>query len=647
MSRGTAPPPASIIIATRNRPDHLEACLARLLVEAPDQAEIIVADQSDGDASERIVRGSAPDPRVRYVRCPPEGAGAARNAGCSAARSDLLLLVDDDCRVEPGWFGAWVSFMASCPRVGIAFGTVLAGPATAAGWLPAFEAPAVAVLAGRGLFLRLGEAVGMGANMAVRRTAWLAADGFDELLGPGAPFRAADDIDLAYRAARKRWQIAQTSGPQVTHVGFRADRDAGRLAETYLYGAGAAYMKHIRCGDAFAALVLGRSLSVQAVGVARNLATGRRPLGARSLPWYLIGAWRSLGQPVDGRSRRYLPRTPRRASAGAPACTSSPGGARPEGSGRTASGVRVSVCVATRNRGAAISPTLASLRRLDHDSFEVIVVDQSTDLLTEAAFRAVAEGDPRFHYVPSPTVGKSVACNIALAHAGGEVVAFTDDDCIAPHDWLTGMERTLARDPALAMVCGGITTPPGDRRQHLTTRFLPTRDRHHRSPWAVGQTFGIGGGNVAFRTQALRAAGGFDEVLGVGGPLRAAEDRDILYRLLRGGEEVMVVREPAVEHHELKETATEGRLLLGGYAFGEGAMCMKHLRLGDPAAALPMLVSGPYLRLRWGNILRLRRPTGAYILAEFVRGGMVSLRYPVDRDSRTFAPRPTGAVRRP
>jgi hypothetical protein len=150
----------------------------------------------------------------------------------------------------------------------------------------------------------------MGANMAVRRAAWLAIGGFDETLGGGAPFRAAEDIDFAYRAASVGWKVAQTSGPRVRHLGLRHGRDAAALAEAYLFGAGAVYMKNIRCGDAYAALLLARALTVQGLRIVRSIATGERPLGARSIPWYVIGAFRSFAYPVDRDTRRYVREVP-------------------------------------------------------------------------------------------------------------------------------------------------------------------------------------------------------------------------------------------------------------------------------------------------------------------------------------------------
>jgi GT2 family glycosyltransferase len=281
-------------------------------------------------------------------------------------------------------------------------------------------------------------------------------------------------------------------------------------------------------------------------------------------------------------------------------------------------------------------PTLQSLQRLDHDSFEVIVVDQSTDRRTERAFSEVVGDDPRFFYVSSATMGRSAACNLAAARARGSTLAFTDDDCIPPSDWLTEMEAALARHPDVAMVCGGITPGLDGDPLYLTPQFMPVSERLYRSPWALFRTFGVGGGNTVFRAEALRSAGSFDEVLGVGAPLKAGEDRDILFRILRRGHAVLVVTTPVVEHREAKEMATEGRRLLWDYAYAEGALCMKHLRLGDPAAILPVLLLGPYLRLRWSNIIRLRRPTGMYTLAAFMSGAVAGLHYRVNRGPRTF-----------
>jgi GT2 family glycosyltransferase len=279
-----------------------------VLADVDGRAEIIIVDQSEDGATLDVVSGFRHQACLRYVRCTSRrGAGASRNLGASLAPGEVLLFVDDDCCVEPGWYGAWTSFMASSDTVGVAFGTVLAGVRPTPGaWLPVFEPPTSALISSRRVFWRTGEAIGMGANMAVRRAAWLALDGFDELLGPGAPLRSAEDVDIAYRAVRAGWDLAHTVGPRVRHFGLRAGRGASSLAETYLFGAGAMYMKHARCGDTYAALLLARACTLQAGRVLRNVAGRRHPLGARSLPWYLVGACRSSGYPIERSTRRYV-----------------------------------------------------------------------------------------------------------------------------------------------------------------------------------------------------------------------------------------------------------------------------------------------------------------------------------------------------
>jgi glycosyltransferase involved in cell wall biosynthesis len=145
--------------------------------------------------------------------------------------------------------------------------------------------------------------------------------------------------------------------------------------------------------------------------------------------------------------------------------------------------IRVSVCVATRNRGARIAPLLESLRRLDHDSFEVVIVDQSTDDATRQAYLASVDADPRFSYTATHTVGKSVACNIAVARARGIILAFTDDDCVARSDWLDGIERAFAKDPEVGGIFGGVVAAEYDPRLGHIPVFMPDRARLYRSRW--------------------------------------------------------------------------------------------------------------------------------------------------------------------
>jgi len=98
-------PPASIVIPTRARPDYLEVALASIVPQADAvRAEVLVIDDAgDSQATRALVERLG----ARYEPHPgPLGLNVARNTGVTRSRSELVVFVDDDVRVRPGWLGA-------------------------------------------------------------------------------------------------------------------------------------------------------------------------------------------------------------------------------------------------------------------------------------------------------------------------------------------------------------------------------------------------------------------------------------------------------------------------------------------------------------------------------------------------------------
>jgi GT2 family glycosyltransferase len=300
---------------------------------------------------------------------------------------------------------------------------------------------------------------------------------------------------------------------------------------------------------------------------------------------------------------------------------------------------RISVCVATRNRGARITPLLESLKRLDHGSFEVVIVDQSTDDATRQAYLATAGDDQRFSYTVSNTVGKSVACNIAVARACGVILAFTDDDCVARSDWLEGIERAFAEHPEVGGICGGVVAAEYDPGQGHIPVFMPTRARVYRSRWSFHRMPpSVMGANIALRAEALRDVAGFDEAISPGATFRTGDDYDIVYRLLRAKHGVLLLPGAAIVHYGFRAHGSEMRTLTRDCAVAHGAICMKHLRLGDPAILPTLCVRVLLDTIRWSNVIRFRGPTGLSRLTSFAKGMARGSRYPLQRATRTYAP---------
>lgn len=92
-----------------DRFDMLGTNLGALLDDLPDATSVVVVDDGSQPPAEEDIRLKLlfDDPRVTLLRHPENrGPGAARNtalAWCRNAGVDLIILLDSDCRVEPGF----------------------------------------------------------------------------------------------------------------------------------------------------------------------------------------------------------------------------------------------------------------------------------------------------------------------------------------------------------------------------------------------------------------------------------------------------------------------------------------------------------------------------------------------------------------
>jgi len=221
----------SVVIPTRDRPQLLARCLESVSASLRDGDELIVADSGAPDAA---IDAKAAGYKARLVRSRP-GTSYQRNLGASYATHEVVAFVDDDVRVAPQWATAMVeSFAAS----DVAFVTGrLDVPDEQQGYgrpvSVKTEAEAATLTpATRGT-------LGHSANMAVRRSAFASVGGFDERLGPGAPFRAAEDGDLIDRLFAAGYVGRYEPAALGWHDQWRTRTDLVRLEWFYGIGQGA------------------------------------------------------------------------------------------------------------------------------------------------------------------------------------------------------------------------------------------------------------------------------------------------------------------------------------------------------------------------------------------------------------------------
>jgi glycosyltransferase involved in cell wall biosynthesis len=181
-------PTIAIVICTRRRAVALRGCLVAIakMRRAPD--EIIIVDNTSGDDETAAV---AIELEAGYLIEPIAGLSRARNLGMGAAKSDIVAYIDDDALPHEDWLDALCRPFAD-PIVGVVTGGILSSPTASAHM-------------GKGPILRLSNkdpqwleiaafgGLGIGTNMALRKSLCGGWKVFDERLGRGAPLEGMEE----------------------------------------------------------------------------------------------------------------------------------------------------------------------------------------------------------------------------------------------------------------------------------------------------------------------------------------------------------------------------------------------------------------------------------------------------------------------
>jgi GT2 family glycosyltransferase len=244
----------------------------------------------------------------------------------------------------------------------------------------------------------------------------------------------------------------------------------------------------------------------------------------------------------------------------------------------------VALALCTRNRPELAAGCAARLLESDPAPLEIIVIDQSETGETRRLLAALHDPASLLRVVATTTVGLSRARNLAFFHCRADVIAFTDDDCLPRRDWAGAIAEELERHPEADALTGpAVPEDSGlDERVRAATTWLPPGPVLHRGavdPCDVGSGF-----NLVLRREALARLGGFDERLGPGVPLAAADDTDILHRILRSGGAVLYTPRAVVCHLPWRD-APEQRRVDQSYALSRGGWAALALRQGDAGAA--------------------------------------------------------------
>lgn len=197
----------------------------------------------------------------------------------------------------------------------------------------------------------------------------------------------------------------------------------------------------------------------------------------------------------------------------------------------------VSVVVCTYNGQATLAGCLESLLKQSHPALEILVVDDGSpqDILN------LVSGFPGVRYLRQEHSGLSAARNLGMAATRGDIIAYTDDDCIAEEEWLA---RLLAGfDDSCWVACGGPNVPPSPRGPvEAVVAAAPGAPAHVMLDDLEAEH--LPGCNLAIRREALQAIGGFRDHYRLAG-----DDVDVCWRLREIGGQLRFVPGAMVWHH--------------------------------------------------------------------------------------------------
>lgn len=240
-----------------SRPETVAETIQSIVAQSWSNWELIVIGQGNANeertiATKEAIVNASDDSRVRYIHRLEKGATRARNTGMYAATGDIFAFIDDDCEAHPNWLSTLVSVFERDPEIGLVGGAVAAPPKKGRGL-----AKCPTVTPSETIYepeLMDGTPPPgwdwISCNVALKREVAERIGDWDEYLGPGTEFPAADDTDYLLRAEALNVKMATTPRAVVTHTyGYRYNQQLIKHIRNYSYANGGLAGKLTMMGD--------------------------------------------------------------------------------------------------------------------------------------------------------------------------------------------------------------------------------------------------------------------------------------------------------------------------------------------------------------------------------------------------------------
>lgn len=214
----------------------------------------------------------------------------------------------------------------------------------------------------------------------------------------------------------------------------------------------------------------------------------------------------------------------------------------------------ISVIIPAYNAAGTIKKCLESLEKQTFQPEEIIVVDDGSADKTLRVLSELKTQNPKLKILKQKHKGVSKARNFGAKKARGEILAFTDSDCVPPKNWLKKINAVFANSKVGAVGGGYSSGIDNSFWQVFSNEELSFRRRKMNGFVSTALS-----NNMACRKTLFWEAGGFPKKYPV------CEDMFLSYQISRK-HKILWLKNNGVKHH-FKSSLRD--YLLHQYFFGK------------------------------------------------------------------------------
>lgn len=228
-----------------------------------------------------------------------------------------------------------------------------------------------------------------------------------------------------------------------------------------------------------------------------------------------------------------------------------------------------SIVIPSYNRPERLENCLSAIAHLNYprDRFEVVVVDDGSSTPLEATV-APFQSQMAITLSRQLNAGPASARNTGAAHAKGQFLVFTDDDCLMLPNYLQTLEQHFRRSPDRLIGGQTLNALPENACSAASQTLIDYLYSYYSE---TSDACFFASNNFAMPVAQFRALGGFDTAF----PLAAGEDREFCDRWLQEGYKMLYAPTVQIRHAHHLTLRTFWRQ---HFNYGRGAFCFHQLR---------------------------------------------------------------------